>query len=529
MASERRWLGWALAGLVALGGAGYVAWSASADRDILIVLISLDTTRPDHMSAYGYARPTTPNLARLTREGTRFDAAHSATSWTLPSHMSLFTGLPPGLHGVNIDFQVLAPDRRTLGEIFKAAGYRTMGVFSAPYVHGRYGFSRGFDYYERGTQDPMLFDLTPAERKAQAGEREHRSHTEVTSKLVVDRGIALLKNSNADKNLLFLHLFDPHYDYKPPEKLKAQFCDPNYKGTITGADIDAREDVWDGTISDADKQQLQNLYDAELAWTDENLGRLLDELKAEGRLDRTLIVFLGDHGEEFYEHGRFGHRNGLSEQTLHIPLVVWGPGLGVPAGQTIPVEVSNCDVLPTLIDYAGLPAEAGVDGRSLRPLIEGHSLPPRPVSSALTFIPRHPEGYYRLYRSIVLNGMKVVDVAAVQWKPEDEKRLNGPVLADPPEQIRVYDLKADPLEEHDLSDVAEPRVKQALAAWKAEYERQLRLAAGLGGAEAASDDMKLSDTMGALGYMGHDSGADDGKAKDKSKDKPPPDTPQAPK
>src|SRR5262249_42350850 len=242
--------------------------------------------------------------------------------------------------------------------------------------------------------------LTPAERHTEAAEREHRSHTEVTSKLVVDRAIALMKNSNADRNLLFLHLFDPHYDYLPPPKFAKEFCDPGYKGTITGAKIDEREDIWDGTISDADKKQLQDLYDAELAWTDENLGRLLDELKEEGRLDRTLIVFLGDHGEEFYEHGRFGHRNGLSEQTLHIPLVVWGPGLGVPAGKTIDAEVANYDVLPTLMDYAGLPRDGSLDGRSLRPLIEGHTLPPRPVSSALTFFPRHPEGYYKLYRSI---------------------------------------------------------------------------------------------------------------------------------
>lgn len=495
---------WVLAAVAVLAGGALLAYEAFAERGLTIVVISLDTTRPDHMSAYGYGRPTTPNLARLAREGARFDAAHSSTSWTLPAHMSLFTGLPPGLHDVNIDFQVLSPDRRTLGEIFKGAGYRTMGVFSAPYVHGRYGFSRGFDYYERGTQDPMIFDLTPAERAAEAGAREHRSHTEVTSKMVVDRAIALLRNSNAENNLLFLHLFDPHYDYIPPERLVRQFCDPKYRGTLTGRDIDERHDVWDATIDEADKRQLKDLYDAELAWVDENIGRLLDELAAQERLDRTLIVFLADHGEEFYEHGRFGHRNGLSQQTLRIPLVVWGPGLGVPAGRTIETEVANYDVLPTLVDYAGLPAEGTLDGRSLRPLIEGRALPPRPVSSALTFIPRKPLGYYTLYRSMILEGIKVVDVAAVQWSVEDERRLDGPVLKEPPEVLRVYDIRADPLEQKDLSDSGDPRVGKALAAWSAEKLRQQRVISGTGGSASANDGIRLQELLEAFGYVSKD-------------------------
>ena len=495
---------WLLAGVAVLAGAGLLAYSAFAGRGLTVIVISLDTTRPDHMSAYGYGRPTTPNLERLAREGARFDAAHSSTSWTLPAHMSLFTGLPPGLHDVNIDFQVLAPDRRTLGEIFKGAGYRTMGVFSAPYVHGRYGFSRGFEYYERATLDPMIFDLTPSERAAEAGAREHRSHTEVTSKMVVDRGIALLRNSNSDNNLLFLHFFDPHYDYMPPDRLARQFCDPKYRGTLTGRDIDERQDVWDNEISDADKRQLKDLYDAELAWVDENLGRLLAELEAQDRLDRTLIVFVGDHGEEFYEHGRYGHRNGLTQQTLRIPLVVWGPGLGVPAGRTIDTEVANYDVLPTLLDYAGLPPEGTVDGRSLRPLIEGRALPPRPVSSALTFIPRKELGYYTLYRSIVLEGMKVVDIAAVKWSAKDERRLDGPKLDDPPEVLRVYDVRADPLEQQDLADSNDPRVKRALAAYVEEYARQKRVVAGLGDTATANDGISLQESLEALGYTSHD-------------------------
>ncbi len=478
-----------------------------SERELTVIVISLDTTRPDHLSACGYARPTTPHLERLAREGTRFDQARSTTSWTLPAHMSLFTGLPPGVHDVNIDFQVLDRSRRTLGEIFKDGGFRTMGIFSGPYVHGHYGFSRGFKYYERGTQDPMLFDLTAEQRRTEIGLREHRSHTEVTSAMVVDRGLALLRNSNAPRNLLFLHFFDPHYDYKAPRRLARQFTDPAYSGPITGEGL-ARSGLVRPEMSAADRRQLLDLYDAELAWVDENIGRLLEQLEVQGRLGNALIVVTGDHGEEFLEHGRFGHRNGLSEQVLRVPLIVWGPDLGVPAGRVEQAEVSLCDVLPTLVDYAGLPAEPSLYGRSLRPLLQGGTLRPAPVAAALSFFPAQPQGYYVLHRSAVFDGLKVVSRVHVQWAPAKERDLTGPIVPGS-ETLAVYDLRADPLETSDLSASTDPqvvlRVKAVLSAYAAEHERQREALAQFTprGAEAGSDlGMDLYELMRAVGYAG---------------------------
>ena len=480
-----------------------------SDDELTVIVISLDTTRPDHLSAYDYDRPTSPNLARLAREGTRFDACHSATSWTLPSHMSLFTGLPPGLHEVVIDFNVLDRSRRTMGEIFKDAGFRTMGVFSAPYVHEHFGFGRGFDFYERATKDPMLWDLTRAQMKTEISMTEQRSHTEVTSAMVVDRGINLLRNSHASKNLLFLHFFDPHYDYNAPKRIAKEFTDPDYHGPINGSNLTERPDLVNKDMPAADLAQLEGLYDAELAWVDENIGRLLDELKEEGRLDHTLIVVTGDHGEEFFEHGHYGHRNGLSEQTLDVPLIVWGPGLGVPAGRHVPDLVANYDILPTLMDYASLKPEACMYGRSLRPLVQGGTLPPVPASSALTFIPRVPEGFYILYRSIEVNGMKVVTRVHVAWTPEHERDLSGGTIPGS-EELDVYDLTTDPMERTNLAESQDPavqaRVQQALAAYQSEQERQK---AALGcfhplGAPAGSDTgLSVYETMKALGYFGN--------------------------
>ncbi len=476
------------------------------DRELTVIVISLDTTRPDHLSAYGYARPTTPNLKRLADEGVRFDAARSTTSWTLPAHMSLFTGLPPGLHDVLIDFHVLDRGHRTLGQIFQDADYRTMGVFSAPYVHGHYGFDRGFDYYEKGTLDPMLFDLTREQRRQEALATEHRSHTEVTSGLVVDRALALLKNSQDPRNLLFLHFFDPHYDYRAPRRLAKVFTDPGYHGPITGENVTGRTDLVHASMPPEDREQLLALYDAELAFVDENIGRLLDALREQGRLDRTLIVVTGDHGEEFFEHGRFGHRNGLTEQTLHVPLIVWGKGLGLPAGRVVSEPVAIYDILPTLIDYAGLPEEPGLYGRSLRPLIEGGSLPARPLSAALTFIPHEPQGWYELHRAVAVNGLKLVSRVHVRWSPSTERNLAGEVI-DGSELVQVFDLVGDPLEQRDLMLSDDPadraRVELVRGAWDAEWDRQKAEHARFSpqGVPAGSDiGMSLLDQLRALGY-----------------------------
>src|SRR5262249_37662817 len=156
---------------------------------------------------------------------------------------------------------------------------------------------------------------------------------------------------------LFLHFFDPHYDYKAPKRLVKQFTDPAYKGPVTGDNVTERPDVINADMPAADLAQLEGLYDAELAWVDENIGRLLDELEKEARLEPTLSVVAGAHGEDSFEHGRSGPRTGLSEQTLDVPLIVWGPGLDVPAGRHVPDVVANYDILPPLMDSAGIRPE----------------------------------------------------------------------------------------------------------------------------------------------------------------------------
>jgi len=471
-----------------------------------VILVSLDTTRPDHLSAFGYGKPTTPTLERLAREGTLFTNARSSTSWTLPAHVSLFTGLPAGLHGVATDLDVLDRGRRTLGEIFSAAGFRTEGLYTAPYVHPRYGFGRGFDLYESATREPMLFDLTPDEMRAQVGAREHQSHREVTSENLVDRALYLLGQGGAPRRLLFLHFFDPHYDYRAPRRLADRFTDPAYAGPITGDGISDDPAVHFGMPA-ADLAQLQGLYDAELAFADENLARLLAAIEAQGLSQRTLLVVTGDHGEEFFEHGAFGHRAGLHDEVLRVPLIVWAPGR-VPAGRRIDTEVALYDVLPTLMDFAGIPRGDDLWGRSLRPLIEGgpgadalaRELTDRGVSSLLAAFSHEDSQSYVLHTALVRDGLKALETVNV--------RLAGAGAGSVPDNAsrhrQVFDLRADPGETRDLLAAGDPRARTVLDAFERDTARQ---ADALRRFHPQGDDapplpLDLRETLQALGYAG---------------------------
>jgi arylsulfatase A-like enzyme len=402
---------------------------------------------------------------------------------------------------VVIDFQRLDESRRTLGEIFHEAGYRTMGVFSAPYVHGHFGFGRGMDFYERATQEPMMFDLTPAQMREQLGMLERRSHTEVTSSRVVDRALNLLEHMGRDRNLLFLHFFDPHYDYKAPPRFLKRFADPAYRGPVTGENV-GDPLVVRADMAAADLAQVQALYDAELAWVDDNLRRLVEAIEASPRARQTVLVITGDHGEEFFEHGRFGHRATLHDEVLRVPCLVWAPGRVAP-GTVVEDEVAGYDVLPTLMDYAGIPAEPAIYGRSLRPLLEGRALPPRPVSASLSFFPREPQGHFVQHEALVFQGLKLERRIHVPWSTERERDLSG--TPDPStEELQVFDLASDAAEQHDLSASGDPRIPGLRRAFDEERARQATALAAfepLGAGSGQEIDLSLQEQLQAVGYL----------------------------
>ena len=492
----------------------------SQEQQITIFVVSLDTTRPDHLTAYGYARETTPTLERLAREGTRFVNARSTTSWTLPSHMSLFTGLPADLHNVTIDFQRLDLGWKTMGEIFSEAGFHTVGLFTAPYLHERFGFDRGMDFYEAMTQSPMAYDLPERTIDQKMGVLELASHREVTTPRVMNRvNKYFLPRRKAPKNFYFLHLFDPHYDYLPPPQVAQRFVDPTYTGPIDGLGVTQQPEVIHPDMPSADLERLKDLYDAEIRFVDDNLSRLVRTIEDEGLLGSALIVVTGDHGEEFFEAGRIGHRMTLRDEVLRIPLLIWGPGL-VPEGRVIDDEVALYDVLPTLMDYADLEPEPTIYGRSLRPLIEGRTLPSRPTHSALTFLHRDGPPFYTRHDALVHNGMKYIQRVRVPWSPLDPTRIdNTPDLSTL--EVEVYDLVADPGELTDLADrTDDPRVAGIRQEFRAEQDRQRAALAAFNplgtpaGDDRVPEDMEqMNRWLRALGYAGtEDSSASVGTA-----------------
>ena len=296
-----------------------------------LLIITLDTTRADHLSAYGGREAKTPVLERLAREGTRFEYAFAAAPVTLPSHASLFTGLYPTAHGIrnNGNFRLEA-GALTLAEALRAQRFTNGAVIGSQVLDSRYGLDQGFDDYD---------DQLPPE------ERVKTLFTERSATEVANRGIDWLRQRGEERWFLWLHFFDPHFEYRPPEPFKTEYAG--------------------------------HPYDGEIAYADREVGRVLEALRERGQLDTTLVVVTSDHGEGLGDHGESSHGLFVYDATMRVPLLLRHPG-SVPAGRVVAPLVRLIDVFPTALDLLSLPPAApGIHGVTLRPLLEGKQDPPR--------------------------------------------------------------------------------------------------------------------------------------------------------
>lgn len=344
-----------------------------------VVLISIDSLRADHCTPYGYKaeftdEATTPFMAELGAEGAVFENAQSVTSWTLPSHISLVTGMNTFEHGVrNRLFRLKSGTEHIAGRL-KRAGYHTGGVYTAPFLHPQWGYGEkfGFDFYKAST--PYLEDLnaTAIIKDVQAQGRLMQLHNmahidKETSGRAINYAIDWLKKDEKYKEpfFLFLHLWDPHYDYDPPQRLRDMF-NPGYTGKVTGKNFIDPKTVY----TPEDLPALKALYDAEIRYTDEQIERLFRQLEAWGLADKVIFAITSDHGEEFFEHGKKGHQKTLYEEVTHIPMVVRATGALEP-GTRVAGTVALYDLAPTLLDLAGVALWEDRSGRSMMPLIAG--------------------------------------------------------------------------------------------------------------------------------------------------------------
>jgi len=346
-------------------GVALVVWKPWGRGRTTVVLISIDSLRADHLGCYRYQRPTSPNLDRLAAEGARFETVLSSTSWTLPAHAALFTGLPDRLHGCTDETRWLPGSRDTLAEAFKRSGFQTVGFFAGPFLHPAFGLAQGFDsYHDCTSYSDFTIDMFKGELRV--AELFMRAHADVTNPIVTREVDKWLDAHPDGPAFLFIHLWDVHYDYIPPPQYASLFTDPNYAGEIDGrlatfAKIGTR-------LSPEDIKQMMALYDGEIRWTDDAVAKLIESLKKHDRFEHAVFAVTSDHGEAFFEHGLHGHHNTLFEEEVRIPLIIRAPG--VKPGTRVSTQVQITDIGPTLLDLAGADPLTQATGRSLRPLLD---------------------------------------------------------------------------------------------------------------------------------------------------------------
>ncbi|UCE98571.1 MAG: sulfatase [Planctomycetota bacterium] len=320
-----------------------------------VILISIDTLRADHVGCYGYQRPTSPTLDNLASEGLLFEDVTSTSPWTLPAHGSLLTGLYPNRHGLKSYNNRLPNDVVTLSEILSKHGFSTAAVVNSLYVSQRYGFNRGFDYF---TYVKEIINLRVPSR-------------------VGDEALNWLAKYCSEPFFLFLHYFDIHSDYTSLPRYEKQFIRP-YHGVADGTTAQLiyfrRGQVH---LDQTDAVHLVDLYDASIRQMDDGIARLLRFLETRKLLDNSLIVITSDHGEEFLDHGGVLHSRTQYQELLHVPIIMWGPG--VPSSKRLKNVVSLVDVMPTVLSLLDIPKPSSLDGFDLSPLWQqsASQLPPR--------------------------------------------------------------------------------------------------------------------------------------------------------
>ena len=311
------------------------------------MLISIDTMRADHLGCYGYDKPTSPTIDRLASEGVRFARARAQAPWTLISHMSMLTSRLPSSNGVESLNQVLSEKIPTLAEVLQRHGYQTSALVNNGQMRAHWGFARGFDHWQE-------FQVDQSEGSCES---------------ITAAALEHLKKATDKPQFLFLHYYDAHDPYDPPEDLREKF-----HATLVGDA--ARQVLWAHRFPDQRLhnpkilEQLKAAYDAEICRQDREIARLIEALPED-----TLVVLLSDHGECFEEHGWTLHGATVYEEELRVPLVMWHPDR-LPQGKIVESDVMLLDVVPTILQHCGIDAVPQHEGRDLSPLWKDDVPPP---------------------------------------------------------------------------------------------------------------------------------------------------------
>ena len=435
-------------GLLLAGLAAGLALRAQAPPGPNLLLITLDTTRADHLGCYGDEKAKTPVLDSLASQGVLFEEAHSNVPLTLPSHATILTGDLPSTLNLRVNGLNLKEGATTLAQMLKAGGYWTGAAVSSVILSKERGLARGFDVYD----DKMT---TAARPGAPPEERAGADTTDAA--LAAVRGVR-------PPYFLWVHYYDPHTPYRPPQP---------YASAFQGRP-----------------------YDGEIAAMDAAIGKLLDGLTQAGLMGNTLVVAAGDHGEGLGEHGEEQHGVFLYESTMHVPLVFSWKGR-LKAGRRVSALCGLDDVAPTVLDLLGRKARS-MDGRSLRPLMEGQSLPDKEV---------YVESYHGFFtygwaplRGVMEKSLKYIQAPKpelYEWRKSESDNLFKP--GDP----RAVALQKA-LDRYPAADKGEEAAMERFLKDPSNTEtlRQLMSLGYLSGGGARPDTPGLLDPKDAIGIEG---------------------------
>jgi arylsulfatase A-like enzyme len=384
-----------------------------------LILISIDTLRADHLGAYGYPRDTSPTLDGLAARGVRFETVIAESCWTLPSHVTLFTGLPPSFHGVTKPHHKLPQRLTTLAEVLQQRGYHTFGVTGGVFLRPSFAIAQGFErYHLRPLEFPAALSLALR---------------------------VLAKLGPGEPFFWFIHTYDVHCPYDPPPQYAKMFDSRPPEDQLDTRERCGNPHYNRMSLTPGQARFLSDRYDASIRYADDLLKRFLEKLETAGRLENTLIVIVSDHGEEFLEHGRIGHRATLFMESLRVPWILVGPGIE-PRVVTQPVGLA--DVMPTLLDLLEIPSPP-MKGVSLRPLIEGKAqgLPSSAVFSENQWGAKLYSGVFGDYHLIARRKPPRKTDRGADETGEIPERAGGS-----PEEVsyQLYDWRADQLEANDL-------------------------------------------------------------------------------
>ncbi|UCD58683.1 MAG: sulfatase [Candidatus Hydrogenedentota bacterium] len=424
-----------------------------------ILLITLDTTRWDHLSCYGHSVEITPTLDKLAGEGVKYEHAITPSSWTLSAHASLFTGMLPTHHNahfgidqnaetdetVAFTFYPLHPTLPTLAGELRKAGYYTRGVTGGPTLDSDFGFGHGFDHYD---------DRLP---KGESPER----HAGVVTFLATRWLKEYCSNPDAKPFFLFLNYFDPHNPYQAP----APWGNSKVPEELFNLRSPRYDDVFSGNrdLTDEERRILLSQYSDEVRFMDNQIGRLFDEMKRLGVYDSTLIVATSDHGESFGEHRLLEHGRALYEELIRVPLIIKYPSRDEKRS-VVERRVSILSIMPTLLHYIGHPIPKTVECGTLD---EGDQLLIAEIYRDIVWIKTYGERFDRDQKTIYDGNHKWIwqsngehELYEISEDPEEKNNLFGKL----PDVERRFQSRLVPLieESKKLSSITPPQIDKEL-------------------------------------------------------------------